>query len=272
MKLEGKRVLITGGAGGLGLAMAGDFAARGARLALADINGAALSSCAQRFPDALLLELDVTDESSIQHACEQVRSHWGGLDILVNNAGIVFGGELTSVSADQHSRTVAINLTGTILVTRSFLPLLESASEFRIVFIASASGYIPLPMASSYAATKWAVRGFASSVSEELRLRGFSGCRVLTVCPSYIGTGLFAGARAPLLTPILETETVSKAVVGAVRRNRRQLDLPWSVALLKLLHRLWPYSLWLAFLRRAGVSTSMVNWTGRGTGAGKPAN
>ncbi len=269
MKLEGKRVLITGGAGGLGLAMAADFASRGARLALADINAAALASLTERFPQALLLELDVTDEASIQRAADRVGSQWGGLDVLVNNAGIVFGGELSSVSAEQHRRTVDINLTGTILVTRAFVPLMEGEKDFRIVFIASASGYIPLPMASSYASSKWAVRGFASSLSEELRLRGFAGTRVLTVCPSYIGTGLFEGARAPLLTPILETEAVSRAVVRAVQRKRTRLDLPWSVTLLKLLHRLWPYPLWLAFLRLAGISTSMVKWTGRGKSAGE---
>ncbi len=262
-KLKHKRILITGAAGGLGLALARDCAARGARVALADINSAALEILRSEFPDSLLFTVDVTDADSVAAATQAVRDSYGGLDMLINNAGVVYGGELHDVSIEKHRRTVDINLFGTIQVTRAFLPLLRRETGFLVVFIASASGYIPLPMAATYAATKWAVRGFALSLEEELVMQGCKRRPVLTVCPSYIGTGLFSGAKAPLLTPILETTAVSRAIVRAIAGGARQLDLPWSVRLLKFLARVLPESWYRAFQRVTGVSTSMVNWTGR---------
>ncbi len=262
MKLHGARVAITGAAGGLGLAMAERFAGEGARLFLTDVSSEGLERIRPRFPGALIRQLDVSSPESVAAAAEVVRAEWGGLDVLVSNAGVVFGGAVRDVSPERHRLTVDVNLTGTILVTRSFLPLMEASRDFKLVFVASASGYLPLPMAASYAATKWGVRGFAVSVEEELRLRGLGKRRVLTVCPSYIGTGLFAGAQAPFLTPILKTERVAAAVVSAVRGNRRLLDLPPSVHLLKALARILPDAAYRAFLRVAGVSTSMTKWTG----------
>lgn len=262
MKLRDARIAITGAAGGLGLAMAVRFAEEGARLFLTDVSVEGLERIKPRFPGAVFRSLDVSSPDSVAAAAESVRAEWGGLDALVSNAGVVFGGAVQDVSVERHRLTVDVNLTGTILVTRAFLPLLETSRDFKLVYIASASGYLPLPMAASYAATKWGVRGFAVSVEEELRLRGLGKRRVLTVCPSYIGTGLFAGARAPFLTLILETERVAAAVVAGVRDNRRLIDLPASVHLLKALARILPDAWYRAFLRIAGVSTSMTEWTG----------
>ncbi len=262
MKLRDARVAITGAAGGLGFAMAERFADEGAKLFLTDVSAEGLERIKPRFPGAVFRQLDVSSPESVAAAAEAVRSEWGGLDVLVSNAGVVFGGPVTDVSVERHRLTVDVNLTGTILVTRAFLPLMEASPDFKLVYIASASGYLPLPMAASYAATKWGVRGFAVSVEEELRLRGLGKRRVLIVCPSYIGTGLFAGARAPFLTPILKTERVATAVVSGVRRNLRLIDLPESVHLLKALARILPDSWYRAFLRVAGVSTSMTKWTG----------
>lgn len=262
MKLQDARVAITGAAGGLGLAMAERFAKEGANLFLTDVSPEGLERIRPRFPGALFRTLDVSSPASVAEAAEAVRAEWGGLDVLVSNAGVVFGGPVAEVSVERHRLTVDVNLTGTILVTRAFLPLMERSRDFKLVFIASASGYLPLPMAASYAATKWGVRGFAVSIEEELRLRGLGKRRVLTVCPSYIGTGLFAGAQAPFLTPILKTETVAAAVVSAVRANRRLIDLPASVHLLKALARILPDAWYRAFLRISGVSKSMTKWTG----------
>ncbi len=264
MKLSGARVLITGAAGGLGLALARELARSGARLCLTDRDESLLGPVRGEFPDAVVLPLDVSDESSAAACAAEVARSWAGLDVLVNNAGTVSGGDLVSVSPARHRATVEANLLGPILVTRAFLPLLEKSPGFRVAFVASASGYLPLPMAASYAATKWGVRGLAVSLEEEFRIRGFGGRRVLVVCPSYISTGLFAGASAPFLTPILEVGSVARGIARALRHDARVLDMPWSVHLLKFLARVLPDSWYRAFLRVAGVATSMARWTGRG--------
>jgi NAD(P)-dependent dehydrogenase (short-subunit alcohol dehydrogenase family) len=159
---------------------------------------------------------------------------------------------------------VEANLLGPILVTRAFLPLLEKSPGFRVAFVASASGYLPLPMAASYAATKWGVRGLAVSLEEEFRIRGFGGRRVLVVCPSYISTGLFAGASAPFLTPILEVGSVARGIARALRHDARVLDMPWSVHLLKFLARVLPIR---GIARSFGSPASPRAWRD-GPGAG----
>jgi NAD(P)-dependent dehydrogenase (short-subunit alcohol dehydrogenase family) len=256
-------MLITGAAGGLGTALAYALASQQARLCLTDLPGAGFDALAQRFPDALRIPLDVTSRASVDSCLTQVAAKWGGLDVLINNAGLVFGGPFEQVPLDRHQTTLAVNLGGPLAVTHAFWPLLTASPDFKIVFIASASGYLPVPHMVSYAASKWALRGLAVSLDEEFRLRGLGKRRVLTVNPSYIGTGLFAGAAPPLLTPLLEAGSVARAVVRGLRTDRRQLDLPWSVGLMKVLARVLPESWFRAFLRFSGVSTSMTGWTGR---------
>ena len=263
MKLTQTRVFITGAAGGLGSALAEALQQQGARLALTDLPGTALDSLKTRFPHALVLPLDVTSVLSISACRDQIAQTWGGIDLLINNAGLVFGGPLDGLPLERHQTTLNVNLLGPLAVTHGLWPLLATNREFKLVFIASASGYLPLPFAASYAATKWALRGLAVSLEEEFRLRGLGTRRVLTVCPSYIGTGLFAGASAPFLTPILQASAVARATVRALKTDRRVLDLPGSVGLMKFVGRMVPDTWFLAFLRATGVSTSMAHWTGR---------
>jgi len=234
-----------------------------ARLCLTDLPGPSFDALASRFPKALFCSLDVTSAPSIEACRQRIASEWGGLDILINNAGLVFGGGFETVPLTRHQTTVAVNLGGPLAVTHAFWPLLTASPEFKLVFIASASGYLPVPHMASYAASKWALRGLAVSLDEELRLRGLGKRRVLTVNPSYIGTGLFAGAAPPFLTPLLEADYVARATVRAIRSDRSILDLPWSVGLMKLVARILPEAWFRIFLRVTGVSTSMTRWTGR---------
>jgi len=92
---------------------------------------------------------------------------------------------------------------------------------------------IALPYATSYAASKAAALNFSDSLREELRLSGRRQLRVLAVCPSYISTGLFDGAQAPLLTWILEPDFVAQQTVRAVEGDRSFLMLPWTARLLQ---------------------------------------
>ena len=92
----------------------------------------------------------------------------GPIDVLVNNAGVVFGGPFLDVDLDRHLATIAVNLSGVITLTHAFLPDLIARPVGHIVNIASAAAVIALPMATSYAASKWAVLGFSDSLREEL--------------------------------------------------------------------------------------------------------
>lgn len=267
-ELGGKHVLITGGARGLGLEMALRFAQRGAQLVLADLDEAALGEARAAVEvlgvPARAWRVDVTDPQSIAGLRDRVRAEVGPLDVLVNNAGVVFGGPFADVPLREHLRTLEVNTLGVVAMTHAFLPDLVARPEAHLVTIASASGFIGLPYGSTYAASKWAVIGFSESIRAELKLIGQDHVHVTIACPSYIGTGMFEGARPPKTTRLLEPEAIAEKIVDAVEHDRLYLLEPWLVKVTPLLRDLLPtrFSDMLGSL--LGADTGMTGWTGHG--------
>jgi all-trans-retinol dehydrogenase (NAD+) len=267
-KLEGRRVLITGGAQGIGLEMAKKFANRGAEVVIADLNEGklgeakaaieALGVAAWGFP------VDVTNPASIASLKAQIAAEAGPIDVLVNNAGVVFGGPFTETRLDQHHMTYEVNVLGLVSMTHAFLPGLIERPEAHLVHIASASGFIGLPFGTTYASSKWAVIGFGESIRAELNVMGHKHVHHTIVCPSYIGTGMFEGAEAPKATQILDPDYLAEKIVHAVERDRVYVLEPFMVKLTPLLRDLLPTALYDKLSHLFGADTSMAHWTGRG--------
>jgi all-trans-retinol dehydrogenase (NAD+) len=269
-KLAGRRVLITGGAQGIGFEMANQFADRGAAIVIADIDeeklGEALGKLEARGRVASGFQVDVTNPASIASLRARIAAEAGPIDVLVNNAGVVFGGPLTKVSLDDHFKTYEVNVLGLVAMTHAFLDDLIARPEAHLVHIASASGFIGLPYGSTYASSKWAVIGFGESIRAELKLQGHEHVHHTIVCPSYIGTGMFEGAAAPKATSILEPERLAEKVVQAVERNKVHVLEPFMVKLTPLLRDLLPTGLYDMLSHLFGADTSMAHWTGRAPG------
>ena len=266
-KLEGKRVLITGGAQGIGFEMAIKFAERGAEIVLADIDEGKLVEAKAKLEErgitAWGFRVDVTNPPSIASLRAQINAEAGPIDVLVNNAGVVFGGPFTKTSLDDHFKTYEVNVLGLIAMTHAFLDDLVARPEAHLVHIASASGFIGLPYGSTYASSKWAVIGFGESIRAELNLQGHEHVHHTIVCPSYIGTGMFEGAEAPKATQILEPEYLAEKVVRAVERNKLHVLEPFMVKLTPLIRDLLPTALYDRMSHLFGADTSMAHWTGR---------
>jgi short-subunit dehydrogenase len=266
--LDGKRVLITGGAQGIGFEMAIKFAERGADVVLADINeeklAEAKASLEERAIVAAVCQVDVTNPASIAAMRAQVAAEVGPIDVLVNNAGVVFGGPFTKISLDDHLKTYEVNVLGLVAMTHAFLDDLVARPEAHLVHIASASGFIGLPYGSTYASSKWAVIGFGESIRAELQVQGHDHVHHTIVCPSYIGTGMFEGAEAPKATHILEPDYLAEKVVQAVERNKVHVLEPFMVKFTPLLRDLLPTALYDKMSHLFGADTSMAHWTGRG--------
>ncbi len=260
--LHGKRVLITGGGGGLGRALARSFAGAGASLIVADLDGVAAIKVAAGL-NATAYRLDVTDPADIQTVRDRVIAQGGPIDVLINNAGVVFGGLFADVPLARHQLTLAVNLGGMLNMTHAFLPELLSRPDAHVVNVVSASAFIPLPRGAAYAASKWGALGFTESLREELRELGHRQVGVTAVCPSFIDTGLFAGAKPPRLTRWLTAEAVADATLRAVRRGKPLVVLPRRIRWFLALGGLLPRPIWRRVLARAGVSTSMNDWRGR---------
>lgn len=272
-KLRGKRVLITGGAQGIGLEMAMKFASRGAEVVIADLNedklGEAEAKIAAAGPRARGFRVDIANPSSVASLKAQVAAEAGPIDVLVNNAGVVFGGPFIETPLDRHFKTFEVNILGMVAMTHAFLPGLIERPEAHLVNIASASGLIALPYGSTYASSKWAAIGFSESIRAELKVLGHEHVHVTIVCPSYIGTGMFEGAEAPKTTHILEPGFVAEKVASAVEHNRFYVREPWIVKVTPLLRGILPTAISDKVSHLFGADTSMVHWTGHG-GETKP--
>ena len=284
MKFEGRRILVTGGARGMGLLIARGAAARGARVALWDRDGDALDAAAGEFPPAAgefppaagafpaagdstpepwRQVVDISDRRQVEAAAETLRSGFGEVEILVNNAGVVSGRPFADLTPEQVERTLAVNAAALFWLTRAFLPPMIRRGEGHLVTMASAAGLIGVPGLSDYCASKFAAVGFHESLRAELR-RTAPGVRATLVCPFFVNTGMFAGVRTrfPRLLPILSPETVAAATIRAVERDRAVVVRPRFVHSLKLL-RLLPGG-WLdpiaAFF---GIHAAMDTFEGR---------
>ena len=265
-QLDGKRVLITGGAQGIGLEMALKFAGRGAEVVIADLNETKLEQAKAMVEAtgvaAWTFVVDVTNPASIASLRAQIAAEAGPVDVLVNNAGVVFGGPFTETPLDHHFKTYEVNVLGVVAMTHAFLADLIARPEAHLVNIASASGFVGLPYGSTYASSKWAVIGFSESIRAELNVMGHKHVHSTIVCPSYIGTGMFEGAEAPKATNMLEPDYLAETVVQAVERNRVNVLEPWMVKITPLLRELLPMALYDKVSRFFGADTSMVHWTG----------
>jgi short-subunit dehydrogenase len=263
-ELNGKRALITGGGRGIGGALAVALAERGARVCLADLDLDAARATAERLRRAghaaTAHHVDVSDDASI----ELLRGELGAgapVDLLVNNAGIVAGGPFADVAVETHRRTTAINLVGLMAVTHVFLPDLVAQPEAHVVNIVSASAFLGLPYGASYAASKWGALGFSESLRLELRALGHRHVHVTAICPGYVDTGMFSGARNPPLTPFLSPEALARRTVRAIERNASIVRTPWTVHLARL-SAVLPTPVFDRITAAFGVNTSMRDWEG----------
>ena len=187
---EERVAVITGGAGGIGMALAEAFAARGARLVLADIDEARLASAVRSLSDAgarvIAVPTDVTRRESVDALAESTFKHYGSAHIICNNAGIaVLGPMLTATPADWEL-TFDINFWGVVHGVQSFVPrLIEQGEGGHIVNTASMAGLVGMAWLGVYCASKFAVVGLTESLARELRGEKIG---VSLLCPMIVDT------------------------------------------------------------------------------------
>lgn len=263
--VDGSTVLITGAARGMGLLYARRAVAEGARaVVLWDVDAELLASVATELgPTTHPFVVDVSRLDDVRAAATRVLTQIGVPDVLINNAGIVRG--KLFVDHDQVNDialTMAINILAPMHLTRELLPaMLAGGRAGRIVNIASAAGLVSNPRMSVYASSKWAMVGWSDSL--RLELSG-TPIAVTTVCPSYITTGMFAGAKGPRFTPLMAPEKVVAKVWRAMLRGRPILMMPAMVHVAKVVRGILPIRAWdVVGGRWFRIYHSMDEFTGR---------
>jgi len=207
------RVLVTGGASGLGAALAQVFLGRGDDVLVGDLNeptpsveevaqqpsrnpgssGFETVAGAPSSTTAEFIRLDVRSDDDWSATRDWVEEHWGGLDVLVNNAGVAGGGRIDLSGLDEWQWITEINLFGVVRGTRTFVSMFKSQGSGHIVNIASLAGLVHPAGMGSYNAVKAGVVAFSETTSHEL---AEYGVRCTAVCPSYFRTNLIENARA----------------------------------------------------------------------------
>ena len=257
-----KRIFITGGASGLGRALAERYAREGWRVCIGDVNELrgleTLSLLRDLGAEAHFAKCNVTEEVQIQAVAEWLYRNWGGVDVVVNNAGVAIAGGIDEVPLKDWHWAVDINLLGVVRGCKVFTPMFRAQGHGHFVNVASMAGLIHAPMMSAYNATKAAVVALSETLRVEL---ADAGIGVSVVCPAFFRTNLAESLRAG--NPHVQQMTqklVGKAEVGAdeiagqvfraVARGEFHILTHARERLLWRLKRLLPFAAYLAILVR----------------------
>jgi NAD(P)-dependent dehydrogenase (short-subunit alcohol dehydrogenase family) len=204
--LAGKVAIVTGAASGIGAAIATAFAAKGAWVALLDIDAAAVKTKAAMLPAASAWACDVANPASIETAVAAVETEMGGIDILVNCAGIVDLAPAEEIGLAAWQRTIDINLTGSFLMAQAVGRRMIARGAGRIINLASQAATVAIPGHVAYCASKFAILGMTKTLAVEW---GRHGITVNSISPTVVMTDLgrkaWAGARGEAMKAEIPT-------------------------------------------------------------------
>jgi short-subunit dehydrogenase len=224
--LEGRSVVITGAAGGLGTAIATALSGRGARLMLVDIDAAALLDLRGRLScDGLVADIAEADDR------RRIVAHCGSVghqpDVLINNAGVERASEYADLQPGEIRHALEVNLLGAMLLTHALLPGMCRRGRGHVISIASMAAIKPVPFNAVYNTAKAGIVAFSTSLSKEL---SGSGVDATVICPSAVtGVGMWARV-SDQLTPnrlvdssTVQPEAVAAAALRALARRPRRI-------------------------------------------------
>lgn len=255
---DGKAVVVTGAASGIGRDTALAFAGKGARLAVCDLNGEGLRAVCSELEAAgceVYSEIvDVAQAWQVKEFCDNVYENLGRVDLLVNNAGVGIGGFFEDTSLSDWEWIVGVNLWGVVNGCHFFYPrMIAQGGGCHIVNVASAAGLAALPGTAAYNTTKYGVVGLSETLRGEAALHGIG---VTVVCPGMINTNIFSSARfcsdtgrstgdefAVKVDGFIKSHAcppsrLADQIVRAVEKNRGVVAAGWESKLLDFIHRL----------------------------------
>jgi short-subunit dehydrogenase len=220
VQIQGSTVLLTGATGGIGQAIARAMSARGARLILNGRRTEVLAPLAEELgASALAADLSLPEQTA------RLVDSAGEIDILIANAALPASGRLDDFSVEQIDRALEVNLRAPIVLAHALAPAMIARRRGHMLFMSSIAGKATAPRSAIYSATKFALRGFASSLRAELREDGVG---VSAVFPGFIReAGMFADARVELPPGVgtRSPQDVARAVVSAIESNRGEVDV-----------------------------------------------
>lgn len=245
MKISRSKVLLTGGAGGIGRCIALGLARGGADVALVGRSAAALDTLAEDMrrlgPRAIVVPFDLAQSEGHHGVIRAAHDTLGGLDALINNAGVSRFQRYLDADAADIRRMMAVNVTAPMLLTHAALPLFMQQGHGRVLNIGSAFGSLAFPHFAAYSASKFALRGFSEALRRELH---GSGIRVSYIAPRATATAMNGpGVRALFAetgTAMDSPKRVAEIVLAALEQDREEVYIGWPERLFVKLNGLLP--------------------------------
>ncbi|MEO6820448.1 MAG: SDR family oxidoreductase [Ginsengibacter sp.] len=225
-EFAGKNVLITGGASGIGKIMCRLFLERHARVIIWDIDQQKMNETVSELSASGNIAgytVDISKSSDIREMATRVKKEIGVVDVLINNAGIVVGKYFHEHSTVDILKTMEINASAPMLISREFLEDMINQDAGHICNIASSGGLISNPKMSVYAASKWSLIGWSDSLRLEMEQLK-KNVKITTILPYYINTGMFDGVQSKI--KILDPEIAALTIVKAIEKNKIMLTIP----------------------------------------------
>ncbi len=246
--LKGKVVAVTGASSGIGRALAVELVARGAHVALADVNEAGLAETAQSARGSTRVSLhkvDVRDREAVERYAAEVEAQHGGADVIVNNAGIAVRATIERMSYESFKWVIDVNFWGVVHGTKAFFPLLRKRPEGHIVNISSINAMVPFAKNGPYNSSKYAVLGFSETLMQELRGEPI---HVTCVHPGGIRTNIarsapgFSQKHADAFDRIAMTSarTAARVILAGVEKNRERVFVGVDAKLMAAAKRVVP--------------------------------
>jgi NAD(P)-dependent dehydrogenase (short-subunit alcohol dehydrogenase family) len=216
--LQGKVAVITGGASGIGRAVALAAAGEGMKVVIADIEEGALKDAEHELTgqgaEAIAVLTDVADQASVHELRDRALQRFGAVHLVHNNAGVGGGGPLWEVPEHDWRWTLGVNLWGVIHGVTTFVPLLIEQGEGHVVNTASIAGLTTAPFLGPYSASKQAVVAISETLYKDLQMAGVSGVGVSVLCPGFVQTRIAdSGRNRPDWAPAREVEVEVEVVV-----------------------------------------------------------
>jgi len=219
MDITGRSILLTGGGSGIGRSLALGLAPKDVRLVLVGRHAAPLEEVAEQVraagSQAAVVTADLSQPGVPADVVAQATAAFGGIDVLINNAGNVRAGRIDSITEDEITAQLQLNLTAPILLTRAALPALRASGNGLVVMMSSAIGLVAMPFYGTYAATKAGIAQFAEALRRELYGEGVG---VLTVYPGATSTPMMSSsdAGADLGFDYESPDEVASAMLAAI--------------------------------------------------------
>lgn len=251
---EGRVVLITGGARGIGKCTAQALLERGCKVVLTDVDAEGLRATADEL-GAAAWRLDVSDAAAFAAVVEEVEQEVGPIDLLVNNAGIMRLGSFLESEPAAHDVQLSVNLHGVMSGMRAVLPRMIGRGRGHVVNIASTAGKVGTPFGAVYSASKHAVIGLSEGVRHEIAGTGVS---LSYVCPAPVDTELLRGVKELKWPKPVGPEQVAAAVLRCVQTGKVDVYVPRSARLAAVLPALLPRRVSEGIGRLLGVNDLFV--------------